>query len=519
MNKVLLIILDGWGVADLAKDNAIAHARKPNFDDLWNNYPHTILQASGTWVGLPEGQIGSSEVGHTIIGAGRNVPQLSTTITEAIRHGNFFKNQPLLDAFERVKNKKSKLHLMGLTSDGGVHSHWEHFRSLILMAKDVGLKSNQLCFHAILDGRDVGPKSAKTYLNKLKSDLSEIGVGRIASICGRYWAMDRDKRWDRTAKAYHAYVLGEGAKARDPEAAIGDNYFAGKTDEFIEPTLIYDTPEKPVGLIEDGDSVVFFNFRADRARQLARALSDKNFQDFERKKFPNVHLVCMTNYDATLNLPVAFAPDSNQKERPSLPRLLSDLNIPQFRIAETEKYAHVTYFFNGGQEKPFPGEERVVVPSPKVSTYDQTPEMSAKLITEALLEHLADFPFVVCNYSNADMVGHTGIFEAAKKACEFVDECLGRVLEHAAKLGFYVIVTADHGNSEKMCADNGEPNTAHTTNPVPFILYNKNKPPLKLKQNPELSLRDIAPTIWELFAMNKTAAFEGGSLIEHQLKT
>lgn len=515
VNKLLLVILDGWGWRDQAPDNAISQAHKPNFDYLWKNFPHTLLQASGQFVGLPKGQIGSSEVGHTIIGAGRNVPQLSTTITNAIHSRVFFQNPVLKSAFEHVKKRNSKLHILGLTSDGGVHSYFEHPMALVQMAGREGLRSDQVCFHAILDGRDVGPKTAKAYLIRLQSELGKIGIGHIATISGRYWTMDRDKRWERIAKAYHALVLGEGAKSRDPVAAVGDNYFAGKTDEFVEPTIIYKAADKPVGLIADGDAVIFFNFRPDRARQIVLALTDKNFREFERKKVPDIYLVCMTSYDATLKLPIAFPPDlTNQGKRLlNLAESLEELALPQLRIAETEKYAHVTYFFNGGQEKPYHHEERVLIPSPKVPTYDEMPEMSARLITDALIQRLSDFTFSVCNFANTDMVGHTGIFEAAKHACEVVDECLGRILKEAEKLGVSLFVTADHGNSEQMNDELGGPHTAHTTNPVPFIFVNPQKTSLALKKSPDLSLRDIAPTAWELLVPERPHPFEGQSLL------
>ncbi|MBI2069081.1 MAG: 2,3-bisphosphoglycerate-independent phosphoglycerate mutase [Elusimicrobia bacterium] len=514
MNTTLLVILDGWGWRPDIKDNAIAHAPKPVYDRLWSSYPHTFLHASGQWVGLPEGQIGSSEVGHTIIGAGRNVLQLSTAITAAVRSGRFFSNPVLCNAAAHVLKTGGTLHVMGLTSDGGVHSYWEHLMAVLRLAKERGLGRDQLAIHAILDGRDVGPKTGKGYIEKLKKELETLGIGRIATVMGRYWIMDRDKRWERVAKGYRAVVLGEGVKARDPAAAVGDNYFAGKTDEFIEPVVIMGA-QGPTAVIKDGDAVVIYNFRADRARQIARALTDPGFQEFDRGRRPDVHLACMTLYDATLGAPVAFPPESaNGGERPAnLPEILEEKGIPQLRIAETEKYAHVTYFLSGGKEAPLPHEERIMIPSPKVATYDQTPEMSARAITDKLIEALPRFPVAVCNFANADMVGHTGVFDAAVKACSFVDQCLGRIINKMEELGGAVIITADHGNSERMKDEQGAPHTAHTMSVVPFILWTKPNQNLKLRQDKDAGLRDIAPTILELLGLPQPPGMDGRSLI------
>ncbi|MBI4063390.1 MAG: 2,3-bisphosphoglycerate-independent phosphoglycerate mutase [Elusimicrobia bacterium] len=514
MNRVLLLILDGWGHRPEADGNAIAHARKPVYDRLWQNYPRTLLHASGTWVGLPEGQIGSSEVGHMIMGAGRNVPQMSSIITNAVRTGVFFSNAALKGATRHVLNTKGALHIIGLTSDGGVHSYWEHLTALLKFAKQEGLAKDQLIVHVILDGRDVGPKTGKGYVENLKLELGKLGIGKIASVTGRYWIMDRDKRWERVAKAYRCLVLGDGQKARDAAAAVGDSYYAGKTDEFVEPTILMDALG-PVRLIKDGDAVITYNFRADRMRQIVRVFTDPGFQDFPRDKRPDIHLVCMTQYDATLKLPIAFPPEApgNGIKVPNLPEILAQRGIPQLRIAETEKYAHVTYFFSGGKETPLAGEERILIASPKVATYDQTPEMSAEQITNRLLESLERYPVAVCNFANADMVGHTGIFEAAVKACEFVDRCLGRVLEKMESLGGHMIVTADHGNSEVMNM-NGVPHTAHTTSPIPFILWSKEKKNWKLRQDKDAGLKEIAPTILELLEIPQPSGMEGKSLIE-----
>lgn len=514
MNRLLLVILDGWGHLANSKGNAIAAAQKPVYDRLWSSCPKTFLEAAGSAVGLPEGQIGSSEVGHSIIGAGRNVPQLSTSITNAVRSGEFFRNKTLLEAVRHARSHGKNLHIMGLTSDGGVHSYWEHLAAVLKLAKEESLPINQVNFHVILDGRDVGPKTGKAYVERLVKEMKSLGTGQIATVSGRYWAMDRDKRWDRIAKAYRAIVLGEGAKTRDPAAAVGDSYFAGKTDEFMEPTVVVG-PSGPLGPIGDGDALIFFNFRADRARQIIRALSDSSFKEFERNFKPQVHIACMTQYDATLNLPIAFSPESNNGgiRPPNLSEIMAELKMPQLRIAETEKYAHVTYFFSGGREAPLPLEDRFVIPSPKVATYDQTPEMSARQITDKLIELLGSYPFAVCNFSNADMVGHTGVFDAAVKACEFVDQCLGRIMKSLEAAGVTLVLTADHGNSEKMVSDTGEPNTAHTTNPVPLLVWEKNGALLRLRQDPGAGLKDIAPTILELMNLPIPPGWGGRSLI------
>ncbi|MEK7287246.1 MAG: 2,3-bisphosphoglycerate-independent phosphoglycerate mutase [Elusimicrobiota bacterium] len=515
MKNLLLVILDGWGHSGVLKGNAVAGAHKPTFEKLWDTCPHAILHASGVQVGLPEGQIGSSEVGHSIIGAGRNVAQLSTTITKAVRSGVFFNNIALRSAVAHARDNGKKFHVIGLTSDGGVHSYWEHMIAILKLAKQEGLPADDLAVHAILDGRDVGPKTGKAYIEQLAGELRALGAGKIASVCGRYWAMDRDKRWDRTAKAYRTIVLAEGPRTRDAAAAVGDSYFAGKTDEFMEPVVVVG-PSGPVAPIADGDGVIFFNFRADRARQIVRALTDPGFHEFERAAKPNVHLVCMTQYDGAFNLPVAFAPEplDGPLRLPGLAEVISERKLCQLRIAETEKYAHVTYFFSGGRESALPLEDRAVVPSPKVSTYDQTPEMSARAITDKLMETLPKYSFCVCNFSNADMVGHTGVYDVAVKACEFVDQCLGRIVKRLENLDTTLVLTADHGNSEIMFNDFGQPHTAHTTSPVPFLIWKKNSAALTLRQDQDIGLKDIAPTILELIGLAVPSGWEGKSLIK-----
>lgn len=500
---VLLMILDGWGLAPASAGNAAAVANTPNLDKYFAEYPHTTLQASGKFVGLPEGQIGNSEVGHLNIGAGRIIYQNLTRITKAIEDGNFFTNPVLCDVMAKTKANDSSLHLMGLVSDGGVHSHLTHLLALVKMAKEQGLKN--IYIHAFLDGRDVGPKTAAGYLKQLQDALMEIGAGKIATVSGRYYPMDRDKRWERVERGYRAIVLGEGKLATDPVAAVEESYVAGVTDEFVEPIVI----EGVDGRVKAGDGVIFFNFRPDRARQLTRALNDKEFPYFERPEAAlPVNFVCMTQYDATIDAPVAFPPETYAD---TLGQLLAAKGMHQLRIAETEKYAHVTFFFNGGVEEPNENEERILIASPKVATYDLQPEMSAEEVTQALLAELDKdkFDVIILNFANPDMVGHTGVLAAAIKAMEKVDECVGRVVEKVQSLGGSVCITADHGNLEHMVEADGQPNTAHTTNVVPFILISDKQ--YKLHSG---ILADIAPTILELLNLEKPALMTGSSLIE-----
>lgn len=501
---VLLMILDGWGIAPASSSNAAAVAATPCLDKFFAEYPHTILEASGGAVGLPDGQMGNSEVGHLNIGAGRIIYQELTRITKAVKDGDFFTNPVLTDVMAKTKAAGKALHLMGLLSDGGVHSHLEHVIALVEMARQQGLE--KVYVHAFLDGRDVGPKTAVTYLQQLQEAMQQIGVGKIATVSGRYYAMDRDKRWERTEKAYRALVLGEGEHADDAVSGVERSYEQGVTDEFVIPFIVGEND----GRITAGDGIVFFNFRPDRARQMTRALSESEFDGFKRPEgvLP-VNFVCMTQYDATIAAPVAFPPQTYED---TLGEVLAKQGLQQLRIAETEKYAHVTFFFNGGVEAPNAGEERILIPSPKVATYDLQPEMSAREVTEALLAELDKdkFDVVILNFANPDMIGHTGVMEAAVKAMETVDECVGRIVAKILELDGSVCITADHGNLEKMTDEvTGQPHTAHTTNPVPFILVSNKKHQLHSG-----ILADIAPTLLELLHIDKPAVMTGSSLME-----
>ncbi|HET6349713.1 MAG TPA: 2,3-bisphosphoglycerate-independent phosphoglycerate mutase [Candidatus Krumholzibacteria bacterium] len=484
--KPVLIIMDGWGWREETEANAVRLARTPVFDRLWSTYPRTLIQASQHWVGLPEGQMGNSEVGHLNIGAGRIVYQDIVRIDRSIEDGSFFKNAVLLEAMKQ--GKAQSLHLIGLLSDGGVHSHQRHLHALIDLAKRSGVRD--VVVHAITDGRDTAPHGGREYLQRLQAHMDATGVGRIASVVGRYWAMDRDKRWERTARAYALYTRGEGATARSAAEAIENSYRADVTDEFVEPVAI--VPDGTPTVVRDGDAVLFFNFRADRARQITHAFTDQEFAGFERKPRPRVHYTCMSRYDEILTLPVVFPPESRT-------HILVDTAVAAgkktLRIAETEKYAHVTYFFNGGEEVPFPGETRKLIPSPKVATYDLQPEMSARGVCDTLIEEIRgdQHDYLICNFANPDMVGHTGVLAAAIKAVETVDACVGRVLEALDPARHVAIVTADHGNCETMIDPaTGGPHTAHTTNPVPCILVDRD---YRGKLIDDGSLRDLAPTI------------------------
>jgi 2,3-bisphosphoglycerate-independent phosphoglycerate mutase len=496
-----LIILDGFGYSPRREGNAIALARTPHLDELFKKYPNTLIEGSGRAVGLPPGQMGNSEVGHLNIGAGRIVRMDISRIDHAIETGEFFHNPALLEAMDRAKG--SALHLMGLVSHGGVHSWHEHLYALLRMAKDSGL--GRVFVHAFLDGRDTPPTSGAEYVADLIEKMREYGIGRVASIIGRYYAMDRDKRWDRTEKAYRLIVFGQGRKRSDPVAAIREYYEEGITDEFMKPISIVGGP---VATIRDGDSVIFFNFRADRARQLTRAFTEENFTEFDRGPKLKIHFTCMTEYDRTFRLPVAFGPERHQM-------ILADIfaaeGIRNLRIAETEKYAHVTYFFNGGIERPFPYEERILIPSPKVATYDLKPEMSAFEVTEEVVKAIEGdrFHVFIINYANPDMVGHTGVLEAAIKAVEVVDQCVGRVIEAIGQKGGTAIITADHGNIEQMIdPETGEPFTAHTTNPVPLVLVDNYKGQLASGG----SLQDIAPTMLGMLGLPKPPQMTGRDL-------
>lgn len=507
---LLLMILDGWGYSPETKGNAIAQAHKPNYDHLLKTYPHTLLKASGEAVGLPEGQMGNSEVGHLNIGAGRVVYQELTRIFKAIKTGELVKNPVLAEAMERVSNGQGALHLMGLVSDGGVHSHLEHLFALLEMAKAKGVQ--KVYVHAALDGRDVLPQSAKIYLNQLHEKFEELGIGQVASVAGRYYLMDRDQRWERVEKAYQALVQGEGLKAPNAIAAVEQSYDRRVNDEFVVPTVIIDGKGQPLGKIQEGDSVIFFNFRSDRARQISHAFVDEDFTGFERKVHPKVHYVCLTEYDVTLQAPVAFPPQNLEN---TLGEVLAQQHKKQLRIAETEKYAHVTFFFNGGVEEPCPGEDRCLIPSPKVATYNLKPEMSAYEVTEELLKRIQSdvYDVIILNFANTDMVGHTGEFEAALKAIEAVDRCIGKVVPAVQERGGTILITADHGNAEaKIDLETGRSLTAHTTNPVPLILVDERLKDRQLRKGGALC--DVAPTILELLNIPQPSDMKGLSLVE-----
>ncbi|MGC9515014.1 2,3-bisphosphoglycerate-independent phosphoglycerate mutase [Methanocrinis sp.] len=502
MKPVMLIIMDGFGESGEIEGNAIASARTPYIDCLKRSRPFTTLGAAGLDVGLPQGQMGNSEVGHLNLGAGRVVYQDYTRINLAIKDGSFYENPVLIEAIDRTKEGDATLHLMGLLSDGGVHSHNSHLYALLRLAKERGLEWVRI--HAILDGRDVPPRSALGYFRELAEEIRSIGVGKVSTVAGRYYSMDRDRRWERTQLAYRAMTSGEGFFAEGPEEAVRAGYDRGEDDEFLKPTVV-----DPQGLVEDGDSLIFFNFRPDRARQITKAFTDPDFCEFDREKI-DLHFVCMTQYEASIEAPVAF-PAEYLKD--TLGEVVSRAGMRQLRIAETEKYAHVTFFFNGGEEEASPGEDRVLIPSPKVATYDLKPEMSAFEVTDAVVEKVREdlYDLVVLNYANADMVGHTGIFEAAVKAVEAVDECVGRVVSEVLAHGGAVLLTADHGNAEKMeDSGTGQHHTAHTTNPVPFVLIMDGE---KARLRDDGILADVAPTVLDLLALPIPAAMTGRSLI------
>lgn len=484
------MILDGWGLGADEEGNAIRQARTPNLDSYFNKYPYTSLSCSGEAVGLPEGQMGNSEVGHLNMGAGRIVYQELTRISKEIREGGFFKNEVLLEAMQSARKQGSAVHLMGLLSDGGVHSHIEHIYGLLRMAKAEGVQ--KVFVQALLDGRDVPPACSQIYFDQLEQKMREIGVGVIASIGGRYYGMDRDNRWERVQKAYDLYTSGKGLQAQSATKALEEAYARGETDEFVLPTLI-----EPEGIIKDRDSVIFFNFRPDRAREITRTFTDVDFKGFPREVWPKVHYVCMTQYDVTIKAPVAFAP---QELKNVLAEVLSNNGKKQLHIAETEKYAHVTFFFNGGMESPYPGEDRLLIPSPKVATYDLQPEMSAYLVTDTVLKEIQarKYDFIVLNFANADMVGHTGVFPAAVKAVEVVDECVGKVVKAVQGVKGEVLLTADHGNSDEMLDKKGNVVTAHTTNPVPCI-YIGERQGITLKKGGTLA--NISPTVLKLLGI------------------
>ena len=502
----MLMILDGFGNNDNEKANAIKIANTPNIDKLMKTWPTTTIYTSGLNVGLPEGQMGNSEVGHTNIGAGRIVYQDLTRITKSIEDGDFFSNKELAEAIENCKKHHSKLHIMGLLSDGGVHSHIRHLFAILELAKRKDFED--VYVHCFLDGRDTPPASGETYLAKLEEKMKEKGIGKIATISGRFYAMDRDKRWERVVKAYNALVKGEGEKANSAISAIESSYQQEIFDEFVLPTVIYNGDE-PVATISNHDSVIFFNFRPDRAREITRSLVDPEFDGFETEKL-DLHYVCFTQYDETIpNVTVAFKPEVLKN---TFGEYVSSKGLTQLRIAETEKYAHVTFFFNGGEEKQYPGEDRILVPSPKVETYDLKPEMSAYEVTQKVVEAIEQdkYDTIILNYANPDMVGHTGNLEAAVKAIETIDECVQKVVEAVAQKNGLILMTADHGNAEQMIDyKTGEPHTAHTTNPVPLVLIGAEG--IKLKTG---KLADLAPTMLELMELPQPEEMTGESLIE-----
>ena len=500
---VALLIMDGFGENPSDYGNAIAAANTPNLDKLIAECTTTMIGASGLDVGLPDGQMGNSEVGHTNIGAGRVVYQELVRITKSFEDGDALKNEAFLRAVENCKQNDSALHLMGLLSNGGVHSHQEHLYGLLQMAKKMGL--TKVYVHAFLDGRDVPPSSGADFMKELVAKMGEIGVGKVASVMGRFYAMDRDNAWDRVGKAYAAMVYGEGNSASCPVKAIEGSYQEGVTDEFVVPVVIEGTER-----IKANDSVIFFNFRPDRARQITRSFVDPDFKGFERKNgcFP-LTFVCMTQYDATMpNVLVAYSP---KELTMTFGEYISQKGLTQLRIAETQKYAHVTFFFNGGEEKTFPGEDRILVPSPNVETFDQKPEMSAYEVTDKVVEAINDdkYDVIILNWANCDMVGHTGIMEAAKAAVEAVDTCVGRTVDAILKKGGAALITADHGNAEKMCEPDGSPFTAHTTNPVPLILAGCD---CKLREGGRLA--DLAPTMLQILGLPKPEEMDGESLIQ-----
>ncbi len=507
---VALVILDGWGLAPPGAGNAIAAAETPVFDRLFQGPMATRLSASGLDVGLPAGQMGNSEVGHTNIGAGRIVYQDLTRISRAIDDGSLADNPALNQAFTAAAVPGRALHLLGLLSDGGVHSHQDHLEALLQIAADRGLE--KIYVHAFLDGRDTAPDSGLGFVRRLDNFLTKLGRGRIATLGGRFYGMDRDQRWERVEQHWRTLVLGEGESFADPVRAVEESYERQVFDEFIEPVVIVaDGDEKP--LIKAGDGVIFFNFRGDRAREITLALTQDDFSGFKRPIFPEPAVyVCMSEYDADFNLPVAFP---SQKLVDGLGEVVSKLGLSQLRIAETEKYAHVTFFFNGGREDPYAGEDRILVPSPRdVKTYDLKPEMSAGSVTEKLIERLdqKDYGLIVLNFANGDMVGHTGFFPAAVKACETVDNCLGMVLEKFSEKGITALITADHGNAEALLDESGKPATAHTTNPVPLILCGGDRTGPELRSGGILA--DIAPTLLQIMGVEVPQAMTGVSLLQ-----
>ena len=507
MNKqlpVVLMILDGWGISEHKEGNAIAQSNTENMDRLLAQYGHSQLFCSGEYVGLPEGQQGNSEVGHLNLGAGRVVYQELTRINKAVREHTLQDNPAFQNVMAHCMEQNKALHLMGLVSPGGVHSHSSHLYGLLEMAAAKGLK--EVYVHCFLDGRDVGPSTGLGFVEELEDKLQQIGVGRIATVSGRYYAMDRDNRWERVEKAYRAMTAGAGETAASAVEAVQQSYDKGETDEFVLPTVVQ-ADGKPAAVIQAGDGVIFFNFRGDRAREISKAFVNKEFDGFNRE-YLGVQYVAMTQYEEGLDMTVAFPPQDLQN---TLGQVLADNQVKQFRVAETEKYAHVTFFFNGGVEEPNPLEDRLLVPSPKVATYDLQPELSAIEVKDKLIEAIkgGEYPFILVNFANTDMVGHTGIPEAAQKAVETVDKCVGEVADAVKNAGGVLLITADHGNAEQMVDPvKGTPHTAHTANPVPFVVMSAE--PYTVKDG---SLQDVAPTVLKLLGIDKPADMTGESLI------
>ncbi|MFC0559362.1 2,3-bisphosphoglycerate-independent phosphoglycerate mutase [Halalkalibacter alkalisediminis] len=505
---VALIILDGFAMRDEVKGNAVAQAKKPNFDRFWNQYPHATLEAQGEAVGLPEGQMGNSEVGHLNIGAGRVVYQSLTRVNLSIREGDFFENQTFLDAMNHAKEKNSALHVYGLLSDGGIHSHIDHLFALLELAKRENVE--KVYVHGFLDGRDVGQTSAEVYVRGLQSKLEDLGVGELASLHGRYYAMDRDRRWERVEKSYRAMVYGEGPTYTNPIDVVTDSYKNEIFDEFIIPSVITKEDGTPVGTVQDDDAVIFFNFRPDRAIQMSQVFTNEDFRGFDRgDNHPkNLHYVCLTHFSETVDGFVAFKPTNLDN---TLGEVLAQQNYKQLRIAETEKYPHVTFFFSGGREEPFPGEERILINSPKVATYDLQPEMSAYEVTDALLADIeADkHDAIILNFANPDMVGHSGMLEPTIKAVEVVDECLGKIVDAIVAKGGAAVITADHGNADEVLTLEDKPMTAHTTNRVPVIVTEDN---VTLRQDGKLA--DLAPTVLALLGGKQPKEMTGISLVQ-----
>ncbi|MEK7449246.1 MAG: 2,3-bisphosphoglycerate-independent phosphoglycerate mutase [Planctomycetota bacterium] len=507
---VFLLIMDGWGISPPGK-NIPRLTPTPDLDRLAQDYPTTQLSASGLDVGLPAGLMGNSEVGHLNLGAGRVVWQEITRINQAIKDGSFFKNEALVRAMEHAQKNNTSLHLMGLVSSGGVHSSDDHYFALLEMAKTIGLDSKKVFFHAALDGRDTPPTTGIAFMDMLAKKMEQMDFGRVSTVCGRYYLMDRDKRWDRVQKSYDALTSGEGYRQTNPVHAIARAYERNETDEFVKPTVIVDYKDKPIGLIKDNDSVIFFNFRADRAREITRALTEPDFNEFPRQVFPKFFYTTMTRYNEKFNLPAAFQP---VRLRNILGEVLANHNIKQLRISETEKYAHVTYFFNGGEEKPFPGEDRILIPSPKIATYDLQPEMNALEITGQALKAIESdkYQVIILNFANSDMVGHTGVVKAAARAMEVVNEYVGKITESVLKKKGVILVTSDHGNIEEINFTKNGAHTYHTTNPVPFILVADDYKNKFLRTGGKLC--DVAPTMLDILEIPQPAEMTGRSLIK-----